>query len=72
MPVVITAFEVPQGQLDGFAPPDPDGLSRAAVACLDRAAASPPAEPERGPDAWERGFGAALASIDLAGVPGRG
>jgi hypothetical protein len=28
MPVVITAFEVPMVQLDGFTPPDPDGVQQ--------------------------------------------
>lgn len=56
--------ELERGDAD-VAPGDPDGLLRAALACLDRI--QPPTRPAViTPDGWERAFEKALASIGIA------
>ena len=57
--------ELARGGAD-VAPQDPDGLCRAAVACLERIAADPQPEAAGRPEAWEQAFGGALEKLGLA------
>jgi processive 1,2-diacylglycerol beta-glucosyltransferase len=59
--------ELERGAAD-VAPAEPDGLRRAALACLDRIGPPTHPGPAQTPDAWEAAFDAALSRLGLAAV----
>ncbi len=63
--------ELERGDAD-VAPQDPDGLCRAALAGLERSGTAPSGRPAGSAQGWEQAFGAALATLDLAGAADRG